>query len=147
MRYNRIKTGTSVSLEVLESSLPTISKLRNNDPVREDGTNYLFSILRGNKSPKGESMYKEYQSALRRFNNQLKSLSRELHLKSAVTSYTIRHSWATNAKYQGIPIEMISESLGHKSIKTTQIYLKGFELEKRTEANRLNCFYVENCSN
>lgn len=117
------------------------------DPVREDGTNYLFSILRGNKSPKGESMYKEYQSALRRFNNQLKSLSRELHLKSAVTSYTIRHSWATNAKYQGIPIEMISESLGHKSIKTTQIYLKGFELEKRTEANRLNCFYVENCNN
>ena len=111
------------------------------------GTNYLFSILRGNKSPKGESMYKEYQSALRRFNNQLKSLSRELHLKSAVTSYTIRHSWATNAKYQGIPIEMISESLGHKSIKTTQIYLKGFELEKRTEANRLNCFYVENCNN
>lgn len=103
LRYNRIKTGTSVSLEVLESSLPTISKLRNNDPVREDGTNYLFSILRGNKSPKGESMYKEYQSALRRFNNQLKSLSRELHLKSAVTSYTIRHSWATNAKYQGIP--------------------------------------------
>ncbi len=92
-------------------------------------------------------MYKEYQSALRRFNNQLKSLSRELHLKSAVTSYTIRHSWATNAKYQGIPIEMISESLGHKSIKTTQIYLKGFELEKRTEANRLNCFYVENCNN
>ncbi len=147
LRYNRIKTGTSVSLEVLESSLPTISKLRNNDPVREDGTNYLFSILRGNKSPKGESMYKEYQSALRRFNNQLKSLSRELHLKSAVTSYTIRHSWATNAKYQGIPIEMISESLGHKSIKTTQIYLKGFELEKRTEANRLNCFYVENCNN
>ena len=147
LRYNRIKTGTSVSLEVLESSLPTISKLRNNDPVREDGTNYLFSILRGNKSPKGESMYKEYQSALRRFNNQLKSLSRELHLKSAVTSYTIRHSWATNAKYQGIPIEMISESLGHKSIKTTQIYLKGFEQEKRTEANRLNCFYVENCNN
>ena len=31
LRYNRIKTGTSVSLEVLESSLPTISKLRNND--------------------------------------------------------------------------------------------------------------------
>ena len=31
---------------------------------------------------------------------------------------------------------MISESLGHKSIKTTQIYLKGFELKDRTEVNR-----------
>lgn len=58
--------------------------------------------------------------------------------------YIFRHSWATSAKYQGIPIEMISESLGHKSIKTTQTYLKGFGLEKRTEANKLNCFYVEN---
>ena len=97
-----------------------------------------------NKKRKEEAGYKEYQSALRRFNNQLKSLSRELRIKSPVTSYTIRHSWATSAKYQGIPIEMISESLGHKSIKTTQTYLKGFGLEKRTEANKLNCFYVEN---
>ena len=31
---------------------------------------------------------------------------------------------------------MISESLGHKSIKTTQIYLKGFALKERTEVNR-----------
>ena len=46
----------------------------------------------------------------------------------------------------GIPIEMISESLGHKSIKTTQTYLKGFGLKKRTEANQLNCFYVESYS-
>ena len=34
-----------------------------------------------------------------RFNNRLKSLARALHLTSPVTSYTIRHSWATTAKY------------------------------------------------
>lgn len=58
--------------------------------------------------------------------------------------YTARHSWATTAKYRGVPIEMISESLGHKSIKTTQIYLKGFELSERTKVNRLNYSYVMN---
>ena len=47
-------------------------------------------------------------------------------------------------KYRGVPIEMISESLGHKSIKTTQIYLKGFELEERTKVNKLNYSYVCN---
>ena len=99
--------------------------------------------MKGDKPRKDEGVYKEYQSALRRFNNQLKSLSKELHLKSPVTSYTIRHSWATNAKYQGISIEMISESLGHKSIKTTQTYLKGFGLKERTEANRINCSYIK----
>ena len=143
LRYNRIKTGTPISLEILDTSKKEINKLRNSNPPREDCPDYLFNIMRGDKRRKEEGIYKEYQSALRRFNNQLKSLSRELNLKSPVSSYTIRHSWATNAKYQGIPIEMISESLGHKSIKTTQTYLKGFGLKKRTEANQLNCFYVE----
>ena len=73
---------------------------------------------------------------LRNFNNRLKDLARVLRLKSPVSSYTLRHSWATTAKYRGVPIEMISESLGHKSIKTTQIYLKGFELKERTEVNK-----------
>ncbi len=58
--------------------------------------------------------------------------------------YIFFHSWATTAKYRGVPIEMISESLGHKSIKTTQIYLKGFELSERTKVNRLNYSYVMN---
>ena len=89
-----------------------------------------------------EGAYREYQSALRKFNNHLKSLSRKLRLHSSVTSYTLRHSWATTAKYRGVPIEMISESLGHKSIKTTQIYLKGFELEERTKVNKQNYYYV-----
>ena len=87
----------------------------------------------------------EYQSALRRFNNRLKDLARALRLKSPVTSYTLRHSWATTAKYRGVSIEMISESLGHKSIKTTQIYLKGFGLKERTEVNKGNLSYVRNC--
>ncbi len=60
-------------------------------------------------------------------------------------TYTLRHSWATTAKYRGVPIEMISESLGHKSIKTTQIYLKGFELKERTEVNKGNLSYIKNC--
>ena len=61
-----------------------------------------------------------------------------------IKAYTLRHSWATTAKYRGVPIEMISESLGHKSIKTTQIYLKGFELRERTEVNKGNLSYIRN---
>ena len=74
-----------------------------------------------------------------------KDLARALHLNSPVSSYTIRHSWATTAKYRGVPIEMISELLGHKSIKTTQTYLKGFNLQERTKVNKMNLSYVKNC--
>ena len=145
LKYNRLKTGTPMSIEVLESAQNAIGGLYNKSDARSSGyPDYLFRILSGAYKRNEEGAYREYQSALRRFNNELKSLSRKLRLHSPVTSYTLRHSWATTAKYRGVPIEMISESLGHKSIKTTQIYLKGFELEERTKVNKSNYSYVCN---
>lgn len=145
LKYNRTKTGTPMSIEVLESAQNAIGGLYNKSDARSSGyPDYLFRILSGAYKRNEEGAYREYQSALRRFNNELKSLSRKLRLHSPVTSYTLRHSWATTAKYRGVPIEMISESLGHKSIKTTQIYLKGFELEERTKVNKSNYSYVCN---
>ena len=145
LRYNRIKTKTPMSVEVLDTARGMINQLRSNQEPIPDCPDYLFDILCGNKKRKDERAYREYQSALRRFNNCLKDLARALRLNSPVSSYTLRHSWATTAKYRGVPIEMISESLGHKSIKTTQIYLKGFELRERTEVNKGNLSYIKNC--
>ncbi len=144
LRYNRVKTKTPMSVEVLDSAKEMIEQLRNKQDSLPDCPDYLFDILRGDKKRKDVASYREYQSALRRFNNSLKDLARVLHLKSPVSSYTFRHSWATTAKYRGVSIEMISESLGHKSIKTTQIYLKGFGLEERTKVNKGNLSYVRN---
>ncbi|MCS2822328.1 tyrosine-type DNA invertase cluster 3b [Bacteroides ovatus] len=144
LRYNRIKTKTPMSVEVLDTARGMINQLRSNQEPIPDCPDYLFDILCGNKKRKDERAYREYQSALRRFNNCLKDLARALRLNSPVSSYTLRHSRATTAKYRGVPIEMISESLGHKSIKTTQIYLKGFELRERTEVNKGNLSYIKN---
>ena len=144
IRYNRVKTKTPISVEILDTAKDMINQLRNRHPNCPD---YLFNILSGDKKRKDESGYREYQSALRRFNNRLKGLAKALRLTSPVTSYTLRHSWATTAKYRGVSIEMISELLGHKSIKTTQIYLKGFELRERTEVNRMNLYYVRSAPN
>ena len=145
LKYNRAKTGIPMNVEILDSAATIISQLRNkHTAVLPEHPDYLFYILSGKNKRSDEAGYKEYQSALRCFNNDLKSLARKLCIRSSVTSYTFRHSWATTAKYRGVPIEMISESLGHKSIKTTQIYLKGFELSERTKVNRLNYSYVMN---
>lgn len=146
LRYNRIKTKTPMSVEVLDSTMVKIDRLRSVRKSQPGCPDYLLDILCGDKSRKDEKAYREYQSALRWFNNSLKELARALHLKSPVTSYTLRHSWATIAKYRGVSIEMISEALGHKSIKTTQTYLKGFGLEERTEVNKGNLSYIRNCN-
>lgn len=147
LKYNRVKTGASMSVEVLDSAAGIMQRLRNANGTGYDSNDYpdyLFDILSGRNKPTEEEAYVEYQTSLRRFNNQLKSLAKQLNLRSRVSSYTLRHSWATTAKYRGASIEMISESLGHKSIKTTQIYLKSFNLVDRTKVNMMNNAYVRN---
>ena len=50
--------------------------------------------------------------------------------------------FATIDKYIGVPIEMISELLGHKSIKTTQIYLASFNASELAKMNKKVCNYI-----
>ena len=50
-----------------------------------------------------------------------------LHLPITLTTYVARHSFATVLKRSGVSTSIISESLGHSSEKTTQIYLDSFE--------------------
>ena len=104
---------------------------------KRPASGYLSHFLSGTKT--GYEAYLEYNAALSRFNRNLKALKKAAGIASDVTSYTIRHSFAMALKEQNVPIEMISELLGHKSIKTTQIYLRSFSLEKMTEVNS-TCF-------
>lgn len=57
----------------------------------------------------------------------MKRIAEDLKLKRAPTLNSVRHSFSTVLKRAGVQNEMITEQLGHSSIKTTQIYLDGFE--------------------
>jgi site-specific recombinase XerD len=49
-----------------------------------------------------------------------------------------RHSFATTiALSNGVPIETVSKMLGHKSIKTTQIYAKITDLKMNNDMQKL----------
>ena len=41
-------------------------------------------------------------------------------------TYIARHTWATLAYYQGTPVGIISEAMGHSSVRVTETYLKPF---------------------
>ncbi|WP_207154267.1 tyrosine-type recombinase/integrase [Prevotella herbatica] len=127
LNYSRRKTGVCVSIPVNKETVALIEKAAvcPSDMNTEEG-------------------YRHYQSLLRKFNASLSRLASKLGIKAHVSSYTIRHSWATTALYCHVPVEVISSALGHADIKTTQIYLKGFNAKEIGLANRKVCRCVEN---
>ncbi|MDB9003385.1 site-specific integrase, partial [Parabacteroides distasonis] len=134
LQYHRQKSGSLIQLEIPSGALRLLDEL---SACTAKESFYLFPFLSGTRT--GEAAYKEYNRTLSRFNHDLKLLARSTGVTLPVTSYTIRHSFASFLKEQDVSIEVISELLGHKSIKTTQIYLKSFSLERLSKVNR-NCF-------
>mgnify|MGYP002949216608 CR=1 FL=1 len=58
-------------------------------------------------------------------NKILKEIGRQCGFKVRLTYHVARHTNATTVLLShGVPIETVSSMLGHKSIKTTQIYAK-----------------------
>ena len=49
----------------------------------------------------------------------------------------LRHGFAINALLCGVPLVSVSQWLGHKSIETTQIYLRTVGMEDRTLAQKM----------
>lgn len=83
-----------------------------------------------------ENPRKQYQNALFLINRHLKEIGNRLGLNQPLTMYCARHSWASIARDEGIPLSVISEGMGHDSEKTTQIYLASLKTEVIDKANR-----------
>jgi len=64
-----------------------------------------------------------------RVNKSLKEIGDLCGIESPLISYVARHSYATIAKYKGVPTAVISEALGHVSEEVTQVYLDSFDKE------------------
>ena len=127
--YRRRKTGRTLSVTLTAEAMFLLQRYMNRDVASP----YLFPILRSGEGT--EEAYREYQLALRSFNQQLTLLGKVLGLNDRLSSYTARHTWATTAYYCEIHPGIISEAMGHSSIKVTETYLKPFRNKKIDEAN------------
>ncbi len=125
--YGRSKTNDSFSVKITDE-LANIFKHYLFGKHAED---YLFPTNYDGST----EHYQKYKSQRRRMNERLKIIASDAGIDGSFTTYSIRHSWATIAKYMGISTEIISEGLGHSSLKTTEIYLKSFENYILDEAN------------
>ena len=135
LQYHRQKSGSLIQLEIPSGALRLLDEL---SACTAKESLYLFPFLSGTRTARS-LLRTAVRTSTTRFNHDLKLLARSTGVTLPVTSYTIRHSFASFLKEQDVSIEVISELLGHKSIKTTQIYLKSFSLERLSKVNR-NCF-------
>lgn len=126
--YNRHKTRQLLQITLTSQIVEIINKYK----AHRDSSGYLLPIL---KNDPWRSEYMQYKSALRVLNENLKSLGRLVSSPVPLSSYVARHSWATIAKKQGIPLSVISEGMGHNSESTTRIYLAAFDTSVIDQAN------------
>ncbi len=117
LSYCRQKTGQRINIRWEECMQQLVDKYKNEDSP------YLFPII----SCPSKDEARQYQNQIHLINHHLKKLGEALGLSSKLTSYVARHSWASIARSQNVPVAAISEAMGHTSERTTRIYLKSFE--------------------
>lgn len=139
--YCRQKTGKRLVVVVPPEAEPLLRACAD----RRADSPYLLSILSGPDIPQlgSRDEYIRYQHVLRGFNYRLAQLSQMLGLGCRLSSYTARHTWATIAYRKKCAVGIISNALGHSSIKVTETYLKPFEMEELDRTNRKIISYVK----
>ena len=120
IEYRRSKTGQSIRLAVPKEAQEIMLRYKKNSNL------YIFPFLR----EKNNRTVLCEKSALRRVNRHALIIGQKLHLPGKLTTYVMRHSWATLMLEAGKSVEIISQCMGHTSIRTTQIYLSSISTTK-----------------
>jgi integrase len=127
IQYSRQKTGQMICIKMEDCMLRIINK------YAKKNSGYIFPMLRECRT--AESRWKKTQSALSTHNRYLKKLAKLAGIEETLTSYVPRHSWASIASAEGIPVATISRGMGHESEKTTRIYISRLDYSDVGEAN------------
>jgi site-specific recombinase XerD len=90
----------------------------------------IFEIIDNNATP--EKQHRQVLNFVKYMNQHFKKFADNLNIPN-VSTYTARHTFATNSIRQGATMEFVSEALGHSSLKTTKGYFAGFESETRKQ--------------
>ena len=122
--YRRHKTGKTMTCRLHPQAKAIITRYGRSEAMQED---YIFPILDRHVHRTEQQIHNRVHKVLIHINRELKEWSKRLGLTTNLTTYVARHTYATVLKRSGVSVALISESLGHSDLSTTQIYLDSFE--------------------
>lgn len=126
LSYRRKKTGQQLFIKWE----PCMEEIVNKYPISDSP--YLLPIIKIT----GTNEREQYLKAAHFVNAKLKEIGKRLGLSIPLTMYVARHSWASIAKSENVPISVISEAMGHDSETTTLIYLASMDTSAVDNANK-----------
>lgn len=123
IHYLRSKTQVPIDMELSPEAHQIIER------YREEGSIYVFPFLHRSKRKGGKQELSE-QSALRRVNRHAAEIGKQAGLPIALSTYVMRHTFATLMIEASKPLELVSQCLGHASIRTTELYISRISINK-----------------
>ena len=126
LSYYRRKTGQLVKIPIEPCMMQIIHKYYQKE--RE----YIFPIMTSSDKESNN-----YRSKLTIYNRTLKDLARIADINCNITSYVVRHTWASIAFSHNVELSVISKALGHTNTETTMIYIREIDDERLKSASRL----------
>jgi len=130
------KSSKPIRVAVTDDLKRIIDKWGNKDRSPE---NYLFRFINDDMTEK--KIRRRLDDLIKRINDHMRKIAKEVGIEKNITTYTARHSFSTVLKRSGVSTEFIGESLGHNDVRTTELYLDSFEDDMKKEvAKHLTAF-------
>ena len=126
IHYIRSKTGVALQVKITPEMNTIMQQYKRRD------SRWVFPFLHEKIVGKGKITA---QSALHRVNTYLKEVGEAFNFPIPFTTYVMRHSWASMMLEADSEISIISQSMGHTSLQTTEIYLGQLSIAKMDKAS------------
>jgi len=125
LTYRRQKTNRQLSIRWEHQMQEIVNKHSDKE------SDFLFPLIDSQKP----DYRKQYLNTYTKLNRHLKRIGKQLGLTNPLTFHRSRHSWASIAMKNNVPLSVICEGMGHDSEKTTRIYLASLDSSVVDKAN------------
>lgn len=125
LTYRRHKTSQSLHIR-WEKPMQKIA-----EKYSVEKSDYIFPLITQDTI----DTRRRYLSAYKSLSRRLKRIGEMIGLPDALTFHRARHTWASTARENKVPVSVIQAGMGHDSARTTQIYLDSLYTDEVDNAN------------